>query len=433
MSQTKTLDFAAKFRLFRKQRNLSILGLCELSGISKTTLDNWQSGRTLPGAAELEILISVLNLSSPDQRLLRRSIGLPRAIVLLPEGERPPLTGGLLRAMRLRRGLTQSDVARRLSVRQGTLAKWEKSDDWPDADKLGALCVVLQASHCEVEAILNGIFLPLSLPLNATLDEFDQQVQKLHDRINQQPNDPLLDLAFLELECQLWLRADHPATQELLWKIWSFHNNYLSLHQRYDEMLPYTNQMLSIPFDPSLRATFFLQNAVIYKALALRGTLTSGARRRKSAIAFLKANEGRIGRHECQAWYWMVLVNFLTAEGNYDEARHCLDRSNAIPHHEYPRGTIGESALNTAYCLTNLGNPREALALLDSPRLRDKDFNAIMDLRSLLYRASALAKLDDITGALGVVNQLYHQMSETGIDVMRTRTDALFYQLTHQA
>ncbi|WP_309717875.1 helix-turn-helix transcriptional regulator [Armatimonas sp.] len=436
MVPTKTLDFASQFRQCRKQRNLSIVRLFELSGIGKTTLENWQSGRTLPSAPELETLISVLNLSSFDQRLLRRSIGLPRAIVCLPEGERPPLTGGLLRAMRLRRGLTQSEVARRLAVRQGTLAKWEKSDDWPEADKLSLLCLLLGASHQETEAILGGVFLPLPLPLNASLEDFEQQIQILNDRANRCPNDPLLDLAFLEIESQIWLDVDRPAAQELLWKIWGFHNTHLSIHQRFDELFSRANQMLAIAFDPLKSSTSFLQSAVIHKSVALRGTPNGkieSASRRKSAITFLKANEGRMGNPECQAWYWMVLVDLLTVEGAYDEARFCLDRSNAIPHPAFERGTKGESALMTAYSLTNLGSPREALALLSSSNFRDsaKHFVPILSMRSLLYCARALAKLEDFAGALEVLDQLYNQIEVTGIEVMRPRADALFFQLTH--
>ena len=433
MELTKTLSFASQFLQYRKQRGLSVGRLSGRSGLSKATLENWQSGRTLPSAPELEALISALELGSFDQRILRRAVGVPRAIARLPEGERPPLTGGLLRAMRLRQGLTQCEVARRLSVHQGTLAKWEKSDDWPEADKLSALCAVLGAKPQEAEAILGGIFLPWSLPPDASLEQLHEQSRVLHDRINQQPNDPLLDLAFLGLESQLWLHADQPATQRLLWQIGCYHNNFLILHQRYDEMLPSLNRILSISFDPSDQSTSYLQSAVIQKALALwrfqNGEVES-VPRRKRAIAFLTANQGRIKDPECLAWYWMELVDLLVANGAYDEARNCLDRSNAIPHPECERGTMGESALVTARHLTQLGCPREALTLLDSTTLGDKDFTPMMNMRLQLTRASALAALEDTTGAMEMLSLVFDQMNKSGIEVMRPRAEALALQLT---
>ena len=431
---TTTPEFSAQFRQLRKQRDLSILALSKHSGISKTTLDNWQSGRTLPSAPELEMLISVLNLSSPDQRLLRRSIGLPRAIVLLPEGERPPLTGGLLRAMRLRRGLTQSDVARRLSVRQGTLAKWEKSDDWPEADKLSTLCMVLRASYQEAEAILSGVFLPLPLPLNATREELEQKVWALRDRSLRLPNDPLLDLAFLELESQLWLGGDHPATQELLWRTWNHHIDYLRIQYRYAESLPYVNALLGIPFSPINRSGAYLQTAVILKAQALRGAeddLVGKKQRWKRAITFLNANQAHVVDNECKAWFWMELVRLNIGVSAHQVAQTCLTLSNAIPHHQCVRGTMGESALLTAHHLTKLGKPRDALVLLDSQTIgrEDNSFTLIMDMLSKLYRADALANLQDTTGALGALSQLYNQIEETGVDMIRHRADELFIQL----
>jgi hypothetical protein len=219
--------------------------------------------------------------------------------------------------------------------------------------------------------------------------------------------------------------------QVLLLKLWISHSNYLSLHRRYEELGCLNDQLLSLSFHPSKKAISYLQCATIFKSVALRGEPDMGAsvRRRKSAIAFLMASEARICDPECQAWYWMTLSDLLASEGAYDDAHVCLTRSNAIPHSDYVRGTEGESGLITAYNLANIGKPREALALLDSRGLLQGDFSPQTKLRALLYRARAMIRIDDITGALGVLNQLYHQIEETGIDIMRPSVDALFFQL----
>ena len=430
------LTFTEQLRHYRKQRGFSVVRLAEQAGLAKATLDNWQAGRTLPSAPELEALLSALELGSFDQRLLRRLVGVPRAIATLSEEERPPLTGGLVRAMRLRRGLTQSEVASKLEIRQGTLAKWEKSDDWPEADKLSALCAVLGAKPQEVEAILGGVFLPLPLPIDASRDDLQEQVEVLSDRISQRPSDPLLDLAFFELESLLWLHGDRPATQELQWRVWCYHNNYLLMHHRYEETLTYANRMLAISYDPSDPSTSYLQSAVIQKAKALRGSTNSweGQKARwKKSIVFLDAHQGRIADPENKAWYWMELVSLLIAEGAYDEARTCLARSNAIPHHQCVRGAMGESALVTAQNLTNLGSPREALSLLTSSTLGrdDPSFSPLMEMRLHLYCASALAKLQDTSGALLELDAVFEQMEATGIFTMRASAEVLYFQLMH--
>lgn len=428
------MDFSSLFRQHRLQRGLSVVALSQATGLAKTTLENWQAGRTLPSSVELETLIPALELSSVEQRVLRRAVGLPRAIAKLPEGERPPLTGGLLRAMRLRRGLSQSEVARQLSVRQGTLAKWEKSDDWPEVDKLSQVCSVLEATHPEAEAILGGVFLPLFRSESASLDDLQEHATLLAERINQQPNDPLLDLSLFELESQLWLTADCPSTQQLLWRVWSYHCNYLSVNHRYEEMLPYLNQMLAVSFDPNKPETSCLQSAVILKAKALRGSPRSSREhtvRRQRSIAFLNAQQARVGDPECQAWYWMELVSLLSAEGAYDQAKSCLVRSNAIPHHQCERGTMGESGLMTAYHLAKLGSPREALALLHSPTLGQDDysFSPLMRMRWHLYHAHALEMLDDTRSALNELEVLFDQIAATGISTLRGEAEALMMEL----
>jgi transcriptional regulator with XRE-family HTH domain len=434
---TKTRDFASQFRQHRRQRGLSIVRLSGLSGLAKTTLESWQSGRTLPSAPELERLVSALELGSFDQRLLRRLIGMPRAIASLPEGERPPLTGGLLRAMRLRRGLTQSEVARRLSVRQGTLAKWEKSDDWPDASKLSLLCVLLGAAPQEAEAILGGVFLPLpqTLSFDTPLEALEEQGELLIQSAFLHPNDPLLDLRFFELESLLWFHADRPVVYEYLWKIWNSHMLFLNLQLRQEESWVYNNKLLSIPYDASLSSTVPLQSAVLYKAnVAFDDALFGSARARriKKSIAFMQANEARIADPECKAWYWMNLTTLLIEDKAYDEAYRCVQRSNAIAHPEGERIKTGEARLQTASSLILMERPREGLDLLDSfPFDAPPFFTPLVGMRCLYYRAKALASLGDIAEALALLNQLFGQIEETGIVALRPRAEALFLELTH--
>lgn len=54
--------------------------------------------------------------------------------------------GELLRALRLRSGVTQEDAARAVGVTREQLSRWERGERWPDAQKLHALCYALGAS-----------------------------------------------------------------------------------------------------------------------------------------------------------------------------------------------------------------------------------------------------------------------------------------------
>lgn len=61
--------------------------------------------------------------------------------------------GGLIRELRLRRGLTQAALAEELGVSDKAVSKWERGGGCPDLSLLAALA---EALRVDVEALLNG-------------------------------------------------------------------------------------------------------------------------------------------------------------------------------------------------------------------------------------------------------------------------------------
>ncbi|MBB6048830.1 helix-turn-helix transcriptional regulator [Armatimonas rosea] len=432
----KPETFATHLRRSRLERGLSQAELAQRVGVSKTTLGNWESERTLPSAPELGSLMEALSLGGQDQRALRRLVALPRALVTLPPQERPPLTGGLLRALRLRRGLTQSEVARRLQMRQGTLAKWEKSEDWPSTERLTALCMVLGAHPAEVEAILGGAFLPQPLPWDASPEWLNEEVDLLRNAVGDKPGQALLDLRFLELEALLQLRAEEPAVRELLWQLWIIHAIYFCYQARYEEALQYTNRLLEIPHDLSKACSAPFQVAAIKKATALLRPLeVPGAyrpRQTRAALSFLLAQQTQIVIPECQAWYWMYLGELFIMDRAYDEAERCIERSNAIPHPDLERIETPEARLLTANHLIDLGKPQEGLTLLDAPILeREANRSPWIRLRRTHYRAKALVELQEVAEADELIRQSYALMEAHQLEVMRGAVDTLAFRMVH--
>lgn len=66
-------------------------------------------------------------------------------------------TGSLIRMLRLEKGLTQLQLADRLSLSDRTISKWETGRGAPDASLLPALAGALDVS---IEALLRGELLP---------------------------------------------------------------------------------------------------------------------------------------------------------------------------------------------------------------------------------------------------------------------------------
>ena len=142
-------------KAWRKAKKFTGKNLAHQAGISRTTLSRWEAGQTQPRMTELEAVLLVLEVS-PAQRLEALShMEAPRAIKLLREvgGEACPVRGDLLRIMRLRRGWTQQETAKRTGIAQSTLARWERTEDWPSAERLQLLCHALYANEAELAAL----------------------------------------------------------------------------------------------------------------------------------------------------------------------------------------------------------------------------------------------------------------------------------------
>jgi transcriptional regulator with XRE-family HTH domain len=136
------------------------------AGVGKSTLSEWENGRSRPSLRELESVLACLKVTPQQRRVALQTLQAPRAIVrLAAEGDRPPVAGDLLHAMRLRRGLTQSELARSIGGTQGMVAKWERSEDWPSPERLYAVCFALGAHPEELSTVVSGRFEPLYSPL----------------------------------------------------------------------------------------------------------------------------------------------------------------------------------------------------------------------------------------------------------------------------
>src|SRR5262245_60758231 len=119
--------------------------LAQKAGVSKAALSQWEAGSRLPRVAELEAVLDALGAPPSQRALALASIDAPRALRRLRSpganaGLGPPSAAGdLLRAMRLRRGWTQEQVAAQVGVVRNAVARWERGDRLPSAGQIQAL------------------------------------------------------------------------------------------------------------------------------------------------------------------------------------------------------------------------------------------------------------------------------------------------------
>ena len=166
-AQGERPPFAQRLAVLRKACRLSQSRLAKAAGVAVSTVERWESGKTVPRLSELYAVLCALNANPHEANDLRnalrtdaphtRRVGLPMPKADAPRPVLPvdspvpdSATGALLRALRLRRGQAQSVVASAIGVTQSTLARWECGDSWPDPTRLHTICHYLNASPDEI-------------------------------------------------------------------------------------------------------------------------------------------------------------------------------------------------------------------------------------------------------------------------------------------
>jgi transcriptional regulator with XRE-family HTH domain len=118
----------------------------------------------------------------------------------------PPLIGDVIRALRWRRGWSVAELARAVQVSERTVRAWERSENLPTDGILHQLCLVLNATPAEVDALTcRRVFLLSPTEPSAEISE-----EKLREAlVNAQVclwrgETEGMDLQFLVLESQAW-------------------------------------------------------------------------------------------------------------------------------------------------------------------------------------------------------------------------------------
>ena len=233
-------------RTLRTGKRLTMEQAAQRAGIHRATLDRWEKGRAQPYLLELTSLLAALDASETQKRQALSLMNAPRAarqirqettqiaeqsgIGSLPHG------GDLLRAMRMRRGLSLDETALQIQISGGTLRRWEKMEVWPSLEQLHRLCYALQAHEEEIVALTVGRFSQKPRIEKVSLDLLQERLAGIMALEHRQGNYSLLELALLQLEADAWPLALRSASgKQLLIEIYSFHAQRLSMRERLTE------------------------------------------------------------------------------------------------------------------------------------------------------------------------------------------------------
>lgn len=367
-------DFASFLRARRLERGLSQKELAQRVHVSERTLRYWETGTTSPGQWELESLLTILELTAREHAqalaLLptRRGIRLFRAAshsALLPAKERGPLPvlGDLLQAMRLRRGLTQSQLALSLQISRSTILRWETADARPSEENLARMCTLLGA-YPEEKLALSDRRIPLweGKPY-LSLEECAEQVEIL-DKQGGKLQTPLIDLQALALKRQLWLLAgENAAALGLLARVQIIHATWLMLYERRREAEICIQRSLDILRGHKAMELFWQAavNLAAQFASEGRGGAIAGVQMLKRWLPFFPK--------EMQATLWCdMALHAGRAQQHEAAAAYLKNVRDMLPHSANEQGMVEHYyPLTAARTLLSAGQPHKALEWLPLP------------------------------------------------------------------
>ena len=153
--------FAQSLRALRQKSGLNLSEVARRSGVSRRALTNWEAGAAQPRLPELHAALNALAATPEEAASLLDLLDSPRGLRLaeekrtlaLPEGFAGAGVGDLLRAMRMRRYLTQDQMAAQLRIHRQSVLRWEAGQTRISSENLERVCVLLGAAPEERQAL----------------------------------------------------------------------------------------------------------------------------------------------------------------------------------------------------------------------------------------------------------------------------------------
>ena len=421
-------------RGLRKNRRLTMQEAAQAADINRSTLHRWESGQVQPRLSELEALLHALNASPPQRKQAVALVEAPRARTLVrlelaqmaeQTGLGPlPHGGDLLRAMRLRRGLSLEDVALRVGVTTSTLRRWEKADSWPSVENLHRLCYALEAQSEEMIALTCGQFSRSSLIPDAThttAQALAEQVERYTQTLYEPPFG-LKDLELLTLQQRAWPLASQSARGlRVLANTYAVSSSYLSYRDRYREVIATTERYFEIAplqsLDGHARLTWMSMHLIATRNSVRVPGLTTPKQRLDELRRLLPLARGT--RNEVTALH--MISEALLQQGVQEEAlqvsAEACQAAQKTQGDERVTWAWGEMGIQLIRC----GRYAAGLSLLSTGG--EKDWYRLVE--TSLWKAEALIGLDEKTEAQRWLMQAQADLTHYEMTPLQPRLNAL--------
>lgn len=427
----------------RTDQRWSVRDLAARSGVSKSALSDWETGKKLPRLPELEAALTALRASATQRRHALSLLDAPRAVRLLRQETawspietrigRAPVGGDLLRAMRLRRNVTLQELAAHISVQASSISRWERGESWPTMEHLHALCYALEAREEELLALSNQKFTLTPRSEAETMEDLFGDINRLVFYNYTSEQEALKDLRFLTLIERLWAYASrHPAARVWLPTVYARYAQYLYNGGRLREAQPYVERAFDLRKGERSPHWFWLCAGNVAAGIAVRISRRprpdEGVNILRGWLDYLEtAPEARPNDY---AWALSDMAEYLVMQGATDEAVKRARQAYALTDVVgSARHDIGCRQLDLAQVLLKADRPGEALDALSDMNGNDAGDMPGLTMAAALVEAEVLLALGRRSAVQSCLSRSYDLLAAHGLHHGRDHADAIAQQM----
>lgn len=136
--------FHEKLKVLRKKKGLTQKDVADLVHVDRVRITNWENGKREPNFENLSMLACIFDVSIDF--LLSEYLEISKEAYLKLKEEKKNLFSVRLKELRLKKGLTQKELAKIIGVTKQTIINYEKGTTEPSFENLIKLADLFEVS-----------------------------------------------------------------------------------------------------------------------------------------------------------------------------------------------------------------------------------------------------------------------------------------------
>lgn len=138
--------FHEKLKELRKEKGFTQQEVADICGVKQTVYAKWENAKMKPIYENLSMLACIFDVSIDYLLSEYIEISKDKLLKLKTEGEKMKVFPQRLKELRLKKGLTQTELGEKVGVKQSTFTNWENGKREPNFETLLKLALILKTT-----------------------------------------------------------------------------------------------------------------------------------------------------------------------------------------------------------------------------------------------------------------------------------------------